>query len=177
MNLFDYEVEKVTFYIDDGMSASTLKRKELQRMISDVRDNKIDEIIIYKLDRLTRSVQDVYQLIQLFLSYDVNLVAVMDAIDIKSANGRLLIGILAIFAQWERETICERTNDGQLQMTLEGKYPKGGCPYGYIKDEEKRLIVDDSRKQAVIDIFTLASAGKTNAHISAYIEKEYKKKL
>ena len=90
-------------------------------MLNDIENDEIDEIIIYKLDRISRSVLDVYYLLNNLLSKDVNLVAILDNLDIKTANGRMVIGILAIFAQWERENTIERTNDGLLRMAREGR--------------------------------------------------------
>ncbi|MCR0568868.1 recombinase family protein [[Clostridium] innocuum] len=158
LELFDYSPEHVEFYIDDGQSAASLDRKDMRRMLEDVKDGKLDEIIIYKLDRLTRNVIDTYELVQMFLDLEVNLIAVLDNLDIHSANGRMILGILAIFAQWERETIIERTNDGQLQMAAEGKYPKPGCPLGYSKDKDMYLSVDDSTAKIVKDIFKWAKS-------------------
>lgn len=158
LDLFDYTPEHVEFYIDEGQSAASLDRKDMQRMLDDVKDGKLDEIIIYKLDRLTRNVIDTYELVQMFLGLEVNLIAVLDNLDIHSANGRMILGILAIFAQWERETIIERTNDGQLQMAAEGKYPKPGCPLGYIKDKDKYLSVDDHTAKIIKDIFKWAKS-------------------
>lgn len=161
LQLFDYEPEHIEFYIDEGQSAASLNRKNMKRMLDDVVNGNLDEIIIYKLDRLTRNVLNTYELIQLFLDNQVNLVAVLDNLDIRTANGRMVVGILAIFAQWERETIIERTNDGQLQMAAEGKYPKAGCPLGYIKDDDKYLSIDENLIDLIKDIFKWAKGGST----------------
>lgn len=161
LELFDYEPKHIEFYIDEGQSAASLNRKNMRRMLDDVVNGNLDEIVIYKLDRLTRNVLNTYELIQLFLDNHVNLVAVLDNLDIRTANGRMVVGILAIFAQWERETIIERTNDGQLQMAAEGKYPKAGCPLGYIKDNDKYLTVDKNMINLIKDIFRWAKGGST----------------
>ena len=131
LELFEYEDVKIDFFVDSGRSASSLKRPQLQEMLKRIKNDEYDEVIVYKLDRLTRNVIDVYHLLQMFLEMDVNLIAILDNLDIKTANGRLLVGMLAIIAQWERETIVERTNDGLMQMALEGKYPIKGFPLGY----------------------------------------------
>lgn len=135
LELFEYEDVKIDFFVDSGRSASSLKRPQLQEMLKRIKNDEYDEVIVYKLDRLTRNVIDVYHLLQMFLEMDVNLIAILDNLDIKTANGRLLVGMLAIIAQWERETIVERTNDGLMQMALEGKYPIKGFPLGYYKCE------------------------------------------
>lgn len=177
LQLFDYEIEHIEFYLDKGASAGSLNRKEMQRMLEDIEDGKIDEVIVYKLDRLSRNVLDVYELLQMFLANDVNLVAVLDNLDIKTANGRMVLGILAIFAQWERETVIERTNDGLLQMVGEGKYPKTGCPFGYKKNEDKFLQINDAEADIVIKIFFWAKCGYTFTEISSKVKEVYKIEL
>ena len=137
-------------------------------MLKRIKNDEYDEVIVYKLDRLTRNVIDVYHLLQMFLEMDVNLIAILDNLDIKTANGRLLVGMLAIIAQWERETIVERTNDGLMQMALEGKYPIKGFPFGYYKDEKNFLYIDPKTRPIVRLIFRLAQRG----HI--YTEIAYK---
>lgn len=77
---------------------------------------------------------DVYEFIKKLMEKECNLIAVVDNIDIHSANGRLIVGILAIIAQWERETVIERTNDALVQMCEQGKFPIGYTPLGYKKE-------------------------------------------
>ena len=77
---------------------------------------------MYKLDRLTRSVIDTYKLLYELQEHNCQLIAVIDQLDINSANGRMIVGILAVFAQWEREVIQERTLDGLQAMVNQGKY-------------------------------------------------------
>lgn len=173
LELFEYEDVKVDFFVDPGRSASNLKRPQLQEMIKRVKNGEYDEVIVYKLDRLTRNVIDVYHLLQMFLERDVNLIAILDNLDIKTANGRLLVGMLAIIAQWERETIVERTNDGLMQMALEGKYPIRGFPLGYYKDEKNFLYIDPKTKPIIRLIFRLAQRGYIYTEIAYKIKEEY----
>ena len=173
MDLFDYNPKHIEYYVDEDQSAKNLKRKELMRMLQDVSDGKLDEIIIYKLDRLTRSVIDTYSLIQLFLNHKINLTSVSDHLDIQTANGKMIVGILAIFAQWERETTIERTSDGQLQMAFEGKYPHPNTPLGYKKDEDKFLHIDESTACIVKDIFKWAKAGNPLSEIKRKVFDVY----
>lgn len=173
MQLFDYEPEHVECYIDEGQSAKNLKRKELKRMLQDIEDGMIDEIIIYKLDRLSRSVIDTYQLLNMFLDNKINLIAVQDRLDIQTANGRMIVGILAIFAQWERETTMERSNDGQLQMAVEGKYPYPNSPLGYKKDKDKFLTIDENTACIVKDIYQWAKAGCPITEIKDRVKEIY----
>lgn len=177
MHLFNDDFADPIFYIDEGHSASTLDRPNMKQMLQDVKNHKLDEIIIYKLDRLTRNVIDTYELLSMFTDNKVNLVAVMDNLDITTANGKLVVGILAIFAQWERETIIERTNDGLLQMAMEGKYPKSGVPLGYVKDNEKYLTIDEETAPIIRSIFMYARAGYPFSDIQIKIMESYNYKI
>ncbi|WP_270451129.1 recombinase family protein [Amedibacterium intestinale] len=177
LELFDYEPEKLTFYVDEGKSASSLKRPAMQNMLKDIENDEIDEIIIYKLDRISRSVLDVYYLLNNLLSKDVNLVAILDNLDIKTANGRMVIGILAIFAQWERENTIERTNDGLLRMAREGKYPISTIPFGYKRDKDKYLYIYEKEAAAIRDMFLFAKSGYTFLEISRRIQEKHEYKL
>ncbi|WP_115715331.1 recombinase family protein [Amedibacterium intestinale] len=177
LELFDYEPEKLTFYVDEGKSASSLKRPAMQKMLKDIENDEIDEIIIYKLDRISRSVLDVYYLLNNLLSKDVNLVAILDNLDIKTANGRMVIGILAIFAQWERENTIERTNDGLLRMVREGKYPISTIPFGYRRDGEKYLYIYEKEAAVIRDMFLFAKSGYTFIEISRRLYEKHGYKL
>lgn len=174
LSLFDYELENVHYYIDDGVSAKDMKRRKLQELLRDVEDEKINLLIIYKLDRLSRSVIDVYSIIEMLNRNDCNLIAVMDQLDISSANGRMMVGMLAIIAQWERETIAERTNDGLVQMAREGLFPRGGKPpFGYCRSERK-LIINEEEAQLVRDVFQMAIENYNMTEIKAYLSSKGK---
>lgn len=136
--------DEIKVYKDDGYSAKNLSRPEMKRMLDDVYKRKIHTIVAFKLDRLTRSVIDTYKLIKTVMEYDCSLVAVVDRIDISSANGRMLVGILSVISQWEREVISERTVAGLEQMVRSGKYPYGGRdPFGWTRDKNVLKIVPE----------------------------------
>lgn len=136
--------DEIKIYKDDGYSAKNLSRPEMKRMLDDVYKRKIHTIVAFKLDRLTRSVIDTYKLIKTVMEYDCSLVAVVDRIDISSANGRMLVGILSVISQWEREVISERTVAGLEQMVRSGKYPYGGRdPFGWTRDKNVLKIVPE----------------------------------
>ena len=135
-----YPDSKIKIYKEEGKSAKNLERPKMQEMLKDLRGNKIRVIIAFKLDRLTRNVPDTYKLISEVLDYDCTLVAVVDRLDISSANGRMLVGILSIIAQWEREVISERTIAALVEMAREGKYPLCNSPFGWSKDQNKKSL-------------------------------------
>ncbi|MDF9825750.1 site-specific DNA recombinase [Breznakia sp. PF5-3] len=176
LSLFDYELENITYYIDEGISAKDMKRKRLQALLKEVENGNIDLVIIYKLDRLSRSVIDVYKIIELLNNNNCNLIAVMDQLDISSANGRMMVGMLAIISQWERETISERTNDGMIQMAKQGLFPRGGKPpFGYIRGENNKLEINEEEAILIRTAFKMACDGCNMSEIQRYLSDKGKK--
>ena len=113
----------VDYYIDDGISGKNLTdRSEVLRLINDVRDGKIDNVLVYKLDRITRSVKDLIYLIELFDKYDCTFNSQTEKIDTSNAVGRMFVKIIGIFAEFERENLAERVTLGYEQKTREGNY-------------------------------------------------------
>lgn len=160
LNLYDLgEDSNMKLCVDDGYSGKSMDRPAMRELLQEINDGQVDLVIIYKLDRLSRNVINVYEFISLAVKKECNLVAVVDSIDIHSANGRLAVGILALFAQWERELVIERTNDALLQMCETGLYPVGYVPLGYTKVDNK-LLVNEEEKNWVIEIFKQTNEGK-----------------
>ncbi|MCM3081890.1 recombinase family protein [Brevibacillus invocatus] len=118
-------------YVDEGVSAKDLNRPELGRLLADVAQKKMDVVLVYRLDRLTRSVLDLYQLLQEFEIYGVHFKSSTEVYDTTTAIGRLFITLVAALAQWERENLAERVKMGMGQMVRERKRPGGPAPYGY----------------------------------------------
>lgn len=134
----DWEIAEV--YIDDGWSAKDLKRPEMQRMMKDVSNKLFDVVLVYKLDRMTRSSTDCDQLLKLFEANSVKFQSCTESFETRTATGRLFIRLVADIAQWERENTAERVRFGMEQMVMEGRRPGGPIPYGYGKDE---TIIED----------------------------------
>lgn len=138
------------YYIDEGISAKNTERPELQRMLVEIRNRNVDVVLVYRLDRLTRSVLDLYQLLQEFEQYDVKFKSATEVYDTTTAIGRLFITLVAALAQWERENLAERVKFGQEQMVHELKRPGGRAPFGYdlsngnlTINEEEAVIVGE----------------------------------
>lgn len=162
LKLYEISYSKVKIYVDDGYSAKNMNRPQMNKLISDIKSGEIDIVYIYKLDRLARNVIDTYKFIDMLINNKCSLVAILDRIDIQTANGRLLVGVLAIMAQWELETITERTADGIAQMVEKGKYPYGRLPYGYGRDAKtKDLYIIEDKAAIVRKVFDLATCGLT----------------
>ncbi|MCR8994527.1 recombinase family protein [Brevibacillus laterosporus] len=130
-------------YADEGYSAKNMDRPALKRLIEDIKSQKIDVVLVYKLDRFVRSVSDLHYLLQVMDKYDVKFKSCTEVFDTTSATGRMFITIIATLAQWERETIAERVFDNMLHRSEQGKRNGGPSPYGY-KLEDGILTIDEN---------------------------------
>ena len=139
-------------YSDPGFTGANINRPALMEMIQDVKQNKINLVISYKIDRLTRSPKDFYQLIELFEKYNVDFISVTERFDTSTPSGRLLRNIMLTFSQFERELISERTKDKMLQRAQKGMWNGGSVPFGY-KVVNKKLVIDKKSAKIVQDIY------------------------
>jgi DNA invertase Pin-like site-specific DNA recombinase len=148
-------------YSDQGYSGSNLNRPALIEMLQAIQQGKIDLVISYKIDRLTRSPKDFYQLIEVFEKHQVNFISVTERFDTSTPSGRLLRNIMLTFAQFERELISERTRDKMVERAKKGLWNSGHTPFGY-KRADKKLVIDPQGAQTVKLIFeTYYSTGST----------------
>lgn len=148
------------FYADEGISAKDIKRPELQKMLKDIEDGKIDCVLVYRLDRLTRSVFDLYKLLEVFDQYDCSFKSATEVYDTTTAMGRMFITIVAALAQWERENMAERIRFGQQEKARQGKYVSNRVPVGYALDKENwRLNIIEDEAKLVRKIFSLYKSG------------------
>ena len=153
-------------YEDAGYSAADLNRPELQRLLNDIRRKKIDAVLVYKIDRLTRSQKDFYFLIELFEKYNVTFISTTQNFDTSSAAGRLMRNIMLDFAQFEREMTAERTRDKMLARAKKGLWNGGLVPLGYdYSPEEKKLKVNPEEAKIVTLIFETYLKEKSLARV------------
>lgn len=152
----EYPKETTTIknYIDEGESASNLNRTAMKELIFDIKRGKINVVIVHNLDRLTRRLKDLIFMIELFEEYDVSLVSIKEKIETETAMGRFFMMIIILIAQWELETISERTKRGLDRSALEGNYTKSYPPLGYNK-VNKRLEVNETEAEIVRLIFKM----------------------
>jgi len=144
-----------TRYDDGGYSGATLDRPALQRLLADIEAGKVDCVVVYKLDRLTRSLLDFAKLVEIFDRHNVSFVSVTQHFDTSTSMGRLMVNILLSFAQFEREIIGERIRDKVAATRRKGKYTGGPPVLGYDVDRErKRLVVNAEEAKLVLRIFS-----------------------
>ena len=162
-----HELKVVGEYIDAGVSGAKFDRPALNKLKNDI--EKIDIVLIYKLDRLSRSIKDTMLLIEdIFKPNNIDLISLSENFDTSQAMGMATIGMLSTFAQLERETIKERMMAGKLQAVKNGKYINN-TPFGYKKVDGK-LIKDEDTRECVEFIFKKLLEGYSTTKIAKMIE-------
>ena len=166
-----------TRYIDGGWSGSNLNRPEMQRLIADAEAGRLKSVIVYKLDRLSRSQKDTLFLIEdVFLPNGIDFISLNESIDTSTAYGRAMIGILSAFAQLERENIYMRTRMGMLERVKQGYWPGGGgVPFGYDYDREQGILVPNADAETVRKIYDLYIRGLSAQKIAERLGLRYEK--
>jgi len=159
-NALGYASYKV--YKDPGFSGATTDRPALQNLINDVKLHHVHKVLVYKLDRLSRSQVDTLNLIEnVFLKNDCDFNSISENFDTATPFGRAMIGILAVFAQLEREQIKERLSMGKIARAKKGLYKGGGlAPIGY-DFIDSRLVVNESEREQVQLIYDMFESGGT----------------
>lgn len=155
-----WDIHKI--YTDPGYSGGNLDRPGLQEMLKDIKAGKVDKVVVYKLDRLSRSQKDTMMLIEdEFLAYGVDFVSMSENFDTSTPFGRAMIGILAVFAQLERENIKERTMIGKEARAKEGKWHGGSTePIGYDYDPATDLLnINEYEAMQIRELYDLFLKG------------------
>lgn len=162
-------------YIDDGYTGTNLERPALKKLLKEL--NQVNIVLVYKLDRLSRSQKDVLHLVEdKFLKTQVDFVSLLESFDTTTPFGRAMVGILAVFAQLERDTIVERSKLGKERRAKEGKWRGGPVPlgYNYINGE---LRVNEYEANIIRKIFNMYVNGAGMDSISKNLnEKGYRSK-
>ena len=147
-----------TRYDDGGYTGANTDRPAFQRLLKDIEADLIDCVIVYKVDRLSRSLLDFLKVVQVFETHEVSFVSVTQHFDTSTSMGRLMLHILLSFAQFERETTAERTRDKMAAARRKGKYMGGKPILGYdllISESGSKLVVNDDEAARVRAIFEL----------------------
>jgi site-specific DNA recombinase len=153
---------------DAGESAKTLRRPGMAKVLADVRHGVILRVVIFKLDRITRSTRDLADLIELFGGFNTSLVSVSESLDTETAAGRLVVNMLGVVAQWEREAIGERTAEALAHKRCNGLV-YGRTPFGFRRVGD-RLVLDEVQQRALKRARAMRSAGDSLRRIAAELE-------
>ncbi|MFL5047567.1 MAG: recombinase family protein [Xanthobacteraceae bacterium] len=159
-----------THYDDGGLSGGTLERPALQSLLTDIGARKVDVVVVYKVDRLTRSLADFAKLVELFEAHGVSFVAVTQQFNTTTSMGRLTLNVLLSFAQFEREVAGERIRDKFAASRRKGMWMGGTIPLGYdVKD--RKLVVNEEEAELVRLIFQQYLAAGCVAKLRAELDQ------
>lgn len=160
-------------YTDAGYSGGNMNRPALQEMIKDIKAGKVEKVVVYKLDRLSRSQKDTLELIEdIFLANNCEFESMSERFDTSSPYGRAMIGILAVFAQLEREQIKERMSMGREARAKQGYFHGGGvAPIGY-DYIDGMLQTNEYEKMQILEIYDLYINGESIKQIEKTFEKK-----
>ncbi len=165
------ELEVYKVYKDAGISAKDMEhRPQFQEMLKDMKEGKINYIVAYKLDRITRSVRDLEELISVLEQYNCFLLCDRDDVNTSTANGRFFVRMLTVLSQLEIEIVSERTKFGLNGAIKSGHIP-GQRPFGYKSTEDKRMVIDNSTRPYVEKIFDMYLEGKSFQQIANYFKE------
>ncbi len=157
-------------YDDGGISGGTLERPGLQRLIADIEDGLVDVVVVYKIDRLSRSLADFAKLVEVFDRNDVTFVSVTQSFNTTTSMGRLTLNILLSFAQFEREVTAERIRDKFAASRKKGMWMGGVPPWGY-RVENRKLVIDEERAEHVRWIFARFLEIGSGTELAREVEK------
>ncbi len=169
----DIKIHKVI--VDPGYSGSSLDRPGIQEVIREVRSKRAQKVIVWKLDRLSRSQKDTLIMLEdVFLENECDFVSMMESFDTSTPFGRAIVGILAAFAQLERENIRERTTMGRVARIAKGYYAGTHAPLGYrFKPGCNDLVVDNYEASIVREIFSSFLSGTSINAIAAAMKAKH----
>ena len=160
-----------TRYDDGGYSGGTMDRPALKRLLDDVEANKIDTIVVYKVDRLTRSLADFAKIVEALDARGVSFVSVTQQFNTTSSMGRLTLNVLLSFAQFEREVTGERIRDKIAASKRKGMWMGGTVPLGYdLKD--RKLVVNPEEASVVRNLFSLYLAAGCVSGLKTHLDQE-----
>lgn len=153
-----YDCDLVAIIEDAGLSAKSLDRAGLQTALSMLDTGKAQALLVVKLDRLTRSVRDLGELVERYFASRFSLLSIGDQIDTRSASGRLILNVLMSVAQWEREATAERTRDAMKHKKANGEFTGGNAPYGF-SVENGKLAANEAEVELLRIVREYAASG------------------
>lgn len=162
-----------TRYDDSGFTGANLDRPALQKLLTDIKTDGINCVIVYKVDRLSRSLMNFAQLLEFFDKYNVTFVSVTQAFNTNTSMGRLTLNILLSFAQFEREIISERTKDKMGAARKKGQWLGGRPPLEYdIEKDGKKLIINPKEAKLIREIFKLYIDGNSLLKVARILNEK-----
>ncbi len=164
-------------YDDGGYSGGSTDRPDLQKLLDDIRSRKIDVIVVYKVDRLTRSLADFAKLVELFDAQGVSFVSVTQQFNTTTSMGRLTLNVLLSFAQFEREVTSERIRDKIAASKRKGLWVGGPLPLGYAMKDGKIAVVEDEAERVRLIYRRYLELSGVNALVRDLRDKDIRTKI
>jgi DNA invertase Pin-like site-specific DNA recombinase len=164
----NWQVFKV--YSEPGYSGVNTNRPALPELLQDLKKEKIDIVLVYKIDRLTRSPKDFYQLIEFFEQSKIDFISITERFDTSTAASRLLRNIMLTFAQFERELTSERTKDKMLEKAKKEMWNGGTPPFGYKRENTKLILCPEEAKE-IKSIFEKYLETKSLAKVYQFLKE------
>lgn len=159
-------------YDDGGFSGGNVNRPALKALMRDIENGEVDVVVVYKIDRLSRSLGDFTDLSKLFERYNVSFVSVTQQIDTSNAAGRMMLNILMSFAQFEREMTSDRIRDKIYATRKKGLWSGGMIPFGY-KTVDKRLVPDPVTAPVVRHVFARYAESASAKLVASELQKKF----
>jgi DNA invertase Pin-like site-specific DNA recombinase len=157
------------FYIDEGVSAKDTNRPELNRLLADAQSGKVNAVLVYRLDRFTRRVKDLYNLLDNLKKYNCAFISATEQYNTSSAMGKMFMGLVALLAEWETENLSERVKMA-LEEKVAGGERVGGIPYGFDLSEDEKLVKNE-KATAVLDMIKKLKSGMSVNAIATNLNK------
>lgn len=172
-----HDLRLVGLHTDAGVSAKTLDRPGLRAALDALEAKDADAMLVVKLDRLTRSVRDLGTLIDRYFGEKMgwSLMSVQDAIDTRTANGRMVLNVLTSIAQWEREAVAERTRAVLEMKRANGEYTGGKVPYGYRRVTRKGVVfleVEPREREVMEVVRDMIESGETYQATADFLNEQ-----
>ena len=137
----------VIIYEDEGYTGYNTNRPSFQRMLKDIKDKKIDTVVFYKLDRISRNVSDFSSLVNEFDNYNVSFLSATESIENITPSGRAMMFMISVFAQLERDTIAERIRDNMIELAKTGRWLGGTTPTGFKSEQIENITIDNKKRK------------------------------
>ncbi len=168
-----HNFEVTDIYADRGISGKSMNRPELQRMLKDVKEEKLDCVMVYKTNRLARNTSDLLTIVEDLHRQNIEFFSLSERMEVNSSSGKLMLQILASFSEFERNTIVENVFMGQTRRAQEGYY-QGNLPLGYenIPDKKKEIIINQHEANIVNYIFESYTKGHGYRKIANALNKK-----
>lgn len=173
----EFHNEEFKEYEDKGYTGANINRPDFQELMSDIKDGLISKVIVYRLDRISRSILNFTSMMETFDKYNVEFVSCTEKLDTTTAAGRMVVNILIVFAQYERETTQQRITDNYYERAKLGVFLGGNVPYGYnyttttLMNKKMSMLIPGEEADTVQKIFDMYVDGMSLGEIARYLNQ------